>query len=122
MLANNLPALRARKGWSQTDLANAIGTTLNTLGKLERGERPLSSDWLEKMARALDCAPFEIIAPADLLPSDEELADMLRLAQQRLPVDLPYSEWPRAVSGFLRTRLAMLVRDRARPASGDAAD
>lgn len=33
-------------------------------GKLERGERTLDTDWLDKMARAFSCEPYQIIAAA----------------------------------------------------------
>jgi transcriptional regulator with XRE-family HTH domain len=116
MLPNNIAALRKAKGMSQTELAEAIGTKLTHMGKLERGERPLSGDWIERIAVALDIEPFQIIAPARLFPTEEQLADMLRLAQQKLPAGLPYSEWPRSVASSLHTRLLMLASDRA---SGD---
>lgn len=47
---------------SQTALAEAIGTTLNNLGKLERGDRRLNQDWINKIASALQVEPQEVIA------------------------------------------------------------
>lgn len=120
MLPNNIATLRKAKGISQTELAKAIGTKLTHMGKLERGERPLNGDWLEKIAEALEVEPFRIIAPARLFPTEEQLADMLRLAQQRLPAGLPYSEWPRSVASGLHTRLLTLAGDRA-SADGEGA-
>ena len=119
MVPNNLKALRVRKGVSQSVLAEAAGTTLNYYGKLERGTRPLTLDYLERLAEALDVEPFVIIAPERLYPTEEQLTDMLRLAQQQLPVDLPYSEWPRAVAAGLHTRLLTLGGDRANADAGD---
>lgn len=113
MLPNNVATLRKAAGKSQTELATAIGTTLSTMGKLERGERPLHADWIEKIADALGVEPFLIIAPDRLLPTEEQLTDMLQLAQQRLPAGLPYSEWPRAVAAGLRMRLLTLAGDRS---------
>lgn len=65
----NLKQLRARRGISQTVLADAIGTTLNMYGKLERGERRLNMDWLKKLAAALDVAMTEIVAEVDDRPA-----------------------------------------------------
>lgn len=113
MLPNNVSKLRKARDMSQTDLAEAIGTKLSHMGKLERGERPLTVDWIEKIAAALDVEPYQIIAPDNLFPSEEQLADMLQLAQQQIPAGLPYSEWPRAVAGGLHTRLLTLASDRA---------
>ena len=72
MLPNNIAAIRKRRGMSQTDLAEAVGTTLNMMGKLERGHRGLNSTWLDKLARALEVEPHELIggeAPREKLPA-----------------------------------------------------
>jgi transcriptional regulator with XRE-family HTH domain len=45
-------ALRERKGWRQTDLANAAGVAPNTVGGLEAGRRTLRPN-VAKIARAL---------------------------------------------------------------------
>jgi transcriptional regulator with XRE-family HTH domain len=119
MVPNNIATLRRAQGLTQTQLAEAIGTTLSQMGKLERGERPLDTDWLESIATALSVEPFRIIAPARLFPTEEQLADMLQHAQQKLPAGLPYSEWPRSVASGLHTRLLTLAGDRA-SADGEA--
>jgi phage repressor protein C with HTH and peptisase S24 domain len=61
MLPNNIAAIRSSRGLSQTDLAEAVGTTLNMLGKLERGDRKLTSVWIEKIAEALDVQPSVLL-------------------------------------------------------------
>lgn len=66
MITNNISEIRRRSGLSQTELAERIGTTLNMLGKLERGARTLDTDWMEKIALALDVQPYELIGPIDL--------------------------------------------------------
>ena len=57
----------------------------------------------------------ELIAPAALLPTEEELAQMLLDSHAELPAGLPFAEWPRAVASALHTRLVRLADDRARP-------
>lgn len=118
MLANNIAVYRKRAGLSQEQLADAIGTTRNMLVKLEKGSRGLTSDWLEKIGERLEVPPYLLIAPEHLLPTEEQLAEMLSAAQQTLPAGLPYSEWPRAVAAGLHTRLRTLAGDRAN--AGDA--
>ena len=120
MLPNNIAKLRKAQSMSQTALADAIGTTLNMLGKLERGHRDLNADWIERIAGALGVEPFRLIAPDRLFPTEDQLVDMLQLAQQRLPAGLPYSEWPRSVAAGLHTRLLTLADDRASADSEDA--
>jgi phage repressor protein C with HTH and peptisase S24 domain len=61
MSGNNIPYYRKRAGLSQSDLAGRIGTTLNMLGKLERGGRKLDTNWLEKIGKALDVEPHLLI-------------------------------------------------------------
>lgn len=120
MIPNNLRSLRKLKGVSQDALAEAAGTTRNYYGKMERGTRPLTFTYLEKLAEALNVEPYRIIAPAELFPTEEQLSDMLQLAQQRLPAGLPYSEWPRTVAADLHMRLLTLAGDRANADSEDA--
>jgi phage repressor protein C with HTH and peptisase S24 domain len=63
MAANNIAAFRKQRGLSQTELAERVGTTLNMLGKLERGDRSLDQAWLDKIGGALNVPPHELIAP-----------------------------------------------------------
>jgi phage repressor protein C with HTH and peptisase S24 domain len=62
MVPNYTAAWRKFRSLSQDELAEAIGTTKSMLGKLERGERTLDLDWIEKLARALEVEPYQIIA------------------------------------------------------------
>ncbi|UAK23644.1 XRE family transcriptional regulator [Sphingomonas nostoxanthinifaciens] len=59
---NNIAALRKAAGLSQTQLAEKIGTTLNMLGKLERGGRDLNSKWIGKIAEALHVEQRDLLA------------------------------------------------------------
>lgn len=62
MTGNNVAHYRKKAGLSQSVLAERIGTTLNMLGKLERGDRTLDTDWLDKIGRALGVAPHLLVA------------------------------------------------------------
>jgi len=64
-MQNRIGVLRRVKGFSLTDLAKAVGTTKAQIQKLERGDRRLSLDWMERLARALD------VKMSDLLPTNE---------------------------------------------------
>jgi len=63
MLANRISFYRKLRRISQTELAEKIGTTLNMMGKLERGDRTLDTDWLEKLGKALSVEPHLLITP-----------------------------------------------------------
>ena len=45
---------RIKRGWSQTELANAIGSRQPVISRLERGEGNPSLQTLQKIATALD--------------------------------------------------------------------
>ena len=60
---------------SQTELAEAIGTTLSTLGKLERGDRRLNMDWLQKISAALDVRPEVLITESSIEEAAESFED-----------------------------------------------
>lgn len=105
MVPNNVQALRKVAGLTQTQLADAIGTKITMLGKLERGERPLDTDWIDKLSAALRVAPYELIAPPNLFPTDDELAEMLEVAMKELPVGATIGSYPTAVAASLRSQL-----------------
>jgi len=45
---------RIKRGWSQTDLAKAVGSRQPVISRLERGEGNPSLSTLHKIAKALD--------------------------------------------------------------------
>lgn len=61
-MSNRIKELRLAQGWSMEALAQAANTTKSQISKLEKGERRLSQEWMERLALALGCAP------ADFLP------------------------------------------------------
>lgn len=54
LLARNLRLIRAQKGISQEKLADLAGLHRTYVGSVERGERNISIDNIEKLAKALD--------------------------------------------------------------------
>ncbi|MDP5279925.1 S24 family peptidase [Sphingomonas sp. DG1-23] len=78
MVGNSIAFHRKRRGMSQTQLAERIGTTLNMLGKLERGDRTLDTNWLEKIGRALAIEPRDLIG----LPPSEGRAVLKNAAYE----------------------------------------
>ncbi len=64
LLASNLRRLRAAAGLSQEALAEEAGLHRTYIGSVERGERNLSVDNIERLAVALKVPPTELLAPA----------------------------------------------------------
>lgn len=61
-MQNRISVLRHERGLSLAALAKAAGTTKAQIQKLERGDRRLSLEWMERLASALQ------VKPSDLLP------------------------------------------------------
>jgi len=51
---NDIIELRYKKGWTQEDLAKAIGTTKNTISKIEKGEQNINYQTMQKLVNALN--------------------------------------------------------------------
>jgi transcriptional regulator with XRE-family HTH domain len=67
-LGANLKAARKAKGWSLEKLAAKVEPTTRyqTIAKFEKAQRPLTPEWIERIAKALEVDPMELLAP-DLL-------------------------------------------------------
>lgn len=66
-----LRATRKRRGKTLTDIAELIGTTPQTVQRLETGGMPITIDRLEKLCNALN------IDPGDLLSSDQRIVGIM---------------------------------------------
>ncbi|MFK5600219.1 XRE family transcriptional regulator [Methylobacterium sp. HMF5984] len=63
-MQNNLSALRKKRGWSQDEMAERMGTTRNQLAKLEGGARRLSDVWISRAAAALGVDAGQLVTTA----------------------------------------------------------
>nr|WP_182911911.1 helix-turn-helix transcriptional regulator [Sphingomonas cavernae] len=61
-LANNLRRLRSERGLSQEALADLAGIHRNYLGGIERRERNVGLDNLERIARSLGVTIADLVA------------------------------------------------------------
>lgn len=60
-LALNLRRIRKQRGLSQETLADIVGLHRTYVGSIERGERNLGIDTVEKIANALDVEVGELL-------------------------------------------------------------
>ena len=70
---NRIRELREARGLSAADLAEKVGTSQPQITRLERGERRLTVDWMQRIAKALDCQPSDLMATATLAEFQEEI-------------------------------------------------
>jgi transcriptional regulator with XRE-family HTH domain len=59
----NVQDIRRGKGLSQEALAHAADLSRSYMGKLENGKNAMSLTALEKIAKALEIDPSELVAP-----------------------------------------------------------
>ena len=91
---NNIEALREAKGWKRPRLATLMDTTPQQIERLEKGQRKLSQDWMERAARALGVTPADIIsAEVPEVSPDQPVARSLDAGETasiiRLDLSLP---------------------------------
>ena len=63
-LSRNLKILRTSRGLSQEALADLVGLHRTYVGAVERGERNISIDNLERIALAFDISISQLLEPA----------------------------------------------------------
>ncbi|MGH2458375.1 MAG: helix-turn-helix domain-containing protein [Chloroflexota bacterium] len=64
LFASTLRQARLKRGLSQEALADLAGLHRNYVGSVERGERNISIDNIEKLARALGTDPSTLLSEA----------------------------------------------------------
>lgn len=81
-LPNRIREWRQRREYTLAELAAEIGTTQTHLSRLELGDRPLTIEWMERIARKLDVHVGDLLRREHNpgLPTDRErrLLDALR--------------------------------------------
>jgi len=58
--AKRVRELRAERGWSQDDLADAAGLHRTYIGTIERAEQSVGLDNVEKIAKAFKVSIYEL--------------------------------------------------------------
>ena len=82
MRENCIKEIRKRKGITQVELAKRLGISQGAIQKLETGERGLDLDWMEKIAKALEVKPWELL-PKDMQPNiTPEEAEILKAVRK----------------------------------------
>ncbi|WP_223283883.1 MULTISPECIES: helix-turn-helix domain-containing protein [unclassified Streptomyces] len=101
----NVAFERKQRGWNQDRLAAEAGVSKSLLGKIERGERPMTQGVAAALARALGMTLDELLGHAPVEVDDESRLRALNQAIRRF--DLPRE--PEMTEAELRAGLAELV-------------
>lgn len=56
--------LRKRKGWTQAELAERMGTSQQNVQRLETGKISIDLEWIRKLGRAFDMHPKDMLGDA----------------------------------------------------------
>ncbi len=70
IFAANIKQHRQSRSFSQADLAEKLGISVNFLCNIENGNRWVSPQTLVKFAAVLNVEPYELFKPAEALPPD----------------------------------------------------
>lgn len=90
-IGDRIRALRRQRGLSLAELADRVGTSLQHVSRLERGENDLLLRWLPPFARALR------VRVVDLLPPDGQTVGLVRVrvtGEVEAGVWKDAAEWP----------------------------
>ncbi|MBW6531905.1 helix-turn-helix domain-containing protein [Sphingomonas sp. RRHST34] len=90
---NNIQRFREERGWSRPELGKRMNTSGQQVERLEKAQRRLTQDWIERAARALGVEPVDIIAPDRGEVPDQPVARSLDAGETveiiRLDLSLP---------------------------------
>lgn len=86
-IADNLKAYREQKGLLQKEVANAVGVHPSNYSKMEKGERDVSIEVADKLAKYFGITLDELVhmseqAPKEVTIVDKSVSERINLIQQ----------------------------------------
>ncbi len=94
-MKNRLTEYRKARGMTLDAVAKLAGTTRGQIWKLENGEIQLTPRWLDRLSKALDCEPLELLGGSEGLAGaagrDLPVIDYVQAGDWTAPVD-PYAK------------------------------
>jgi transcriptional regulator with XRE-family HTH domain len=86
-LADNIKSIREEKNLKQIEVATHIGVDKSAYSKIEKGQRALTVDELQKMAQLFNLTTDQIInydgrMPKEVVIEDKTAVEQMRLIQQ----------------------------------------
>ena len=91
-LAENIRKVRKKKGWSQKELGEMIGSHLSHINRIETGKYKPSLDVLKKIADALDVSLDYLVSDSgedlqEVKIEDKNMAERIKLLNTMDPED-----------------------------------
>ena len=77
-MKNRIRELRKSRGLTLQELAELVNSSNQQISQLETGRRRLNVDWLERLSKALECHPMELLYDNVMAKTEQEEA-MLEL-------------------------------------------
>lgn len=71
-MRNRIKELRKARGLTLEALATRANSSNQHISHLENGRRRLTVDWMERLAAALDCHPFELLDDCLVAKTNQE--------------------------------------------------
>ena len=68
IVKNNIRRYRDYKNWTQAELAEKLGISVNFLSDIENGKRWISPASMVKFAAVLNIEPYELFKPVEMQP------------------------------------------------------
>jgi SOS-response transcriptional repressor LexA len=87
MPKNRLRYWREERGLSRRRLAELVDCDPSYIAKLERGERRLKHDWMERLAKGLAVAPTDLISNVQQPDDEIVMAPIIGWSQAGRPVE-----------------------------------
>ncbi len=93
-MRNRIREYRQLKNMTQGDLAQRVGTTSQTISRLEGGNMTLSTDWLVRFADVFDIHPTDLLEQPEtrdipLIGTMDAKGDFTGLADECIGLDAP---------------------------------
>ncbi len=73
-MESRISELRKARGLTLKRLAELVGTSNQQISHLEKGRRRLTLDWMERIAKALECHPADLLIGGTQLRNEKEHA------------------------------------------------
>jgi len=94
---NNIQLFREARGWSRPALAQLMDTSPQQIERLEKGQRTLRPEWIDRAAQAFGVSPADIISPAPAQSPDTGCAPKpeksVGITENDEPDEVTIQEW-----------------------------